>query len=218
MSLRRVDDRERAVCGRCGFVAYRNPVPAAGVVVVEAGKVLLVQRKFEPRAGLWTLPAGFVEYDEHVETCAVREAHEETGLEVALDGLFGAYMAMDDPRVQVVLLLYRAHRTGGEVRAGDDAADAQFFPIDAVPDEARNRAKAVNFGIIYGQGPYGLSRQTGMTVEQARTFIDMYFMRYPGIRNFIDHCIAEARDRGYATTILGRRRPVPQLHATQRAH
>ena len=140
MTLRRVDDRERAVCERCGFVAYRNPAPAAGVMVVEAGKVLLVQRKFEPRAGLWTLPAGFVEYDEHVEACAVRETREETGLEVELDGLFGAYMAMDDPRVQVVLLLYRAHRVGGTLKAGDDAADARFFAIDAVPSDIAFRA------------------------------------------------------------------------------
>lgn len=133
MTPRKLDDRVRAVCERCGFVAYRNPAPAAGVVLVEAGGVLLVQRKFDPRRGMWTLPAGFVEYDEHVEECAVRETREETGLDVALEGLFGAYMAMDDPRVRVVLLLYRARRTGGELRAGDDAADARFFPLYATP-------------------------------------------------------------------------------------
>lgn len=133
MAIHTIDGRARAVCGHCGHVAYRNPVPAAGVVVVEGGRVLMVQRKFEPRAGEWTLPAGFVEYDEHVEECAVRETLEETGLQVELTRLFGAYMAMDDPRVQVVLLLYLATRTGGELRAGDDASDAGFFPIDAPP-------------------------------------------------------------------------------------
>lgn len=140
MALRRVEDRARSVCDRCGYVAYRNPAPAAGVVLVESGQVLLVQRKFEPRQGLWTLPAGFVEYDEHVAECAVRETREETGLEVALEGLFGAYMAMDDPRVRVVLLLYRARRVGGELRAGDDAADARFFPLDAPPRDIAFRA------------------------------------------------------------------------------
>jgi 8-oxo-dGTP diphosphatase len=135
MTLRTMDHRERAVCERCGHVAYRNPVPAAGVVLVEEGQVLMVRRKFEPRAGLWTLPAGFVEYDEHVEMCAVREAFEETGLKVEVTRLFGAYMAMDDPRVQVVLLLYLARRAGGELQPGDDASEAAFFPLNALPAE-----------------------------------------------------------------------------------
>ena len=110
------------------------------MVLVEAGQVLLVQRKFEPRVGMWTLPAGFVEYDEHVAACAVRETKEETNLDVELEGLFGAYMAMDDPRVQVVLLLYRCRRVGGELRAGDDAIDARFFPINGTPKEIAFKA------------------------------------------------------------------------------
>jgi ADP-ribose pyrophosphatase YjhB (NUDIX family) len=135
LTPRRVDDRVRAICDGCGFVAYQNPAPAAGIVLVEGGAVLLVQRKFEPRVGMWTLPAGFVEYDEHVEGCAIRETKEETNLVVELDGLFGAYMAMDDPRVRVVLLLYRARRVGGELRAGDDAIDARFFPLANTPKD-----------------------------------------------------------------------------------
>jgi ADP-ribose pyrophosphatase YjhB (NUDIX family) len=140
MELREIDGHTRAVCPRCGHVAYRNPVPAAGVVLVEDGRVLMVQRKFEPRAGKWTLPAGFVEYDEHVEACAVRETKEETGLEVELTRLFGAYMAMDDPRVQVVLLLYLAKQTGGKLVAGDDASDARFFPLDQTPPDIAFKA------------------------------------------------------------------------------
>lgn len=129
MSPQERDGRIRPVCERCGFVAYRNPAPAAGVIVVEDGAVLMVRRKFDPRKGLWTLPAGFVEYDEHIMECAVRETKEETGLDVRLDRIFGAYMAMDDPRVHVVLVLYTATRVGGSVRAGDDASDARFFPL-----------------------------------------------------------------------------------------
>jgi ADP-ribose pyrophosphatase YjhB (NUDIX family) len=140
LSVRRLDDRERPVCGRCGFVAYRNPAPAAGVVVVEEGAVLLVQRKFEPRRGMWTMPAGFVEYDENVTECAIRETREEAGIDVRIDRLFGAYMAMDDPRTRVVLLLYRATRIGGELRPGDDAMDARFFPLRAVPVKVAFRA------------------------------------------------------------------------------
>jgi len=95
---------------------------------------------------------------------------------------------------------------------------AQVFGVDAaeVTAEQRSRAKAVNFGIIYGQSAFGLSRTTGMSVPEAQNFIDMYFRRYPGIRLFIDECIEEAKQTGFATTILGRRRPVPELQSRNR--
>jgi 8-oxo-dGTP diphosphatase len=115
-------------------VFYQNPAPAVGVIVLEGDHVLLVQRKYEPRKGGWTLPAGFVEYGELLEECAVRELKEETNLDVELTGVFNAYSAMDDPRVKVVLVLYLGKRVGGELAAGDDACDAGFFPIDDLPD------------------------------------------------------------------------------------
>ena len=134
LDVRRLDHRDRLVCSRCEYVFYQNPAPAVGVIVIEDEKVLLVQRKFEPRKGGWTLPAGFVEYDEHVEHCAVRELKEETNLDVELTGMFNAYSAMDDPRVRVVLLLYTGRRVGGELDAGDDAIDAGFFSLDELPE------------------------------------------------------------------------------------
>ncbi len=82
-----------------------------------------------------------------------------------------------------------------------------------VTPEQRSQAKAVNFGIIYGQSAYGLSRSTGMTVGEAQWFIDLYFVRYPGIRLFIDECIEKAGRSGFASTILGRRRPIPELQS-----
>ena len=88
-------------------------------------------------------------------------------------------------------------------------------PEDIDPDQ-RSRAKAVNFGIIYGQTPFGLARTTGMPVGQAKAFIDTYFMRYPGIRLFIDKCIDDAKSKGYAQTILGRRRQIPELRSRNR--
>ena len=140
--LRTIDQHERAVCKRCGHITYRNPVPAAGIILIEDKDILMVRRKFEPRAGLWTLPAGFLEYDEHIEACAVREAEEETGLRVEVTRLFGAYMANDDPRVQVVLLLYLARRIGGTLTPGDDASEAVFFPLDATPEDIAFKAHA----------------------------------------------------------------------------
>ena len=134
LEVQLLDGRKRPVCSECDYVFYQNPAPAVGVIVIENGRVLLVQRKFEPRKGGWTLPAGFVEYDEHVEDCAVRELKEETNLDVELTGLFGAYSAMDDPRVRVVLLLYTGKRIGGDLKAGDDACEARFFAIDELPE------------------------------------------------------------------------------------
>ena len=140
LTVRHHEGRDRMVCGECGFVFYRNPAPAAGVILIDRRELLWVQRKFEPRKGGWTLPAGFVEYGEHVEECAVRETKEETGLDVELIRMFDAYMANDDPRVQVVLLLYLARRVGGELVPGDDAVDARFFPIDEPPEDIAFRA------------------------------------------------------------------------------
>ncbi len=133
LERRPAEGRRRLVCTACGFVFYENPAPAAGVIVLDGANLLWVQRRFDPRKGLWTLPAGFVEWDEHVEACAVRETKEETGLDVEIDRLFGAYMALDDPRTRVVLLLYAARVTGGRLEPGDDAVDARFFPLADPP-------------------------------------------------------------------------------------
>jgi 8-oxo-dGTP diphosphatase len=125
--------RLRPTCPACGFVHYRNPVPAAGVILEARGRVLLVRRKYDPRAGDWCLPAGFMEYGETPEHCAVRELFEETGIRARLTGLFGVYAGFDDPRVRAVLILYTAERTGGRLQAGDDAIEARFAPLSRLP-------------------------------------------------------------------------------------
>jgi len=91
------------------------------------------------------------------------------------------------------------------------AAQVNNVSLDDVTPAQRSAAKAVNFGIIYGQTPFGLSRSLGIPQSEAKAFIDRYFKRYPGIRLFIDRCVEEARKTGFAETILGRRRPIPEL-------
>ncbi|MGQ9853715.1 MAG: NUDIX domain-containing protein [Candidatus Oleimicrobiaceae bacterium] len=124
-----LEGRERLTCRACGFVHYENPAPAVGVVVVNDSGVLLVKRKYAPRQGLWSLPAGFMEIDETPAETAVREAREETGLEVRVGPLLGVYAGDDDPRVRVVLIVYKAEIVGGSLMAGDDAEEARFFPL-----------------------------------------------------------------------------------------
>ena len=75
----------------------------------------------------------------------------------------------------------------------------------------RSRCKAVNFGIIYGQGPFGLSRSIGISHADAKKFIEDYFKRYSSIRSFFDECIEKAKQTGYAETIMGRRREITNL-------
>lgn len=133
LQTRHTDGRDRLVCGGCGFIFYQNPVPAVAVILLQRNAILLVKRKYEPRAGAWSLPAGFIEMGEGPELCAIREVKEETNCDITLDGLFGVYPGMDDPRTHVILVVYRGIITGGEVRPGDDAVEAKFFDFQRVP-------------------------------------------------------------------------------------
>jgi len=129
------DDHQRRICTQCGRIDYRQPKLGAGVVVVNDGRLLMTRRSIEPYLGLWCLPAGFVEEDEGTAECAVREAQEETGYEVEIDRVFGVYDYADDPRGRGTLVLYEARLEGGEGRAGDDAAELAWMPIESI-DEA----------------------------------------------------------------------------------
>lgn len=129
-----VDHKKRKACPVCEFVYYHNPVPAAGVVIEKEGRILLVKRKYEPYKGDWCLPAGFMEYDESPEQCAIRETKEELNVDVKLDGLYGVYSGKDDPRTHAVLVMYWAKVIGGKLKPGDDAEEIKFFAKDKVPD------------------------------------------------------------------------------------
>lgn len=83
--------------------------------------------------------------------------------------------------------------------------------LNEVTPEMRSQAKAVNFGILYGQGPYGLSKQTGLSMKEAALFIETYFKRYPGVSRYIESAKELARQKGYSTTLLGRKRPIAEI-------
>ena len=94
------------------------------------------------------------------------------------------------------------------------ASQIYSVPLEAVTSDMRRKAKAVNFGIVYGLTPFGLSKGIGVSVEEARKFIDAYFERYGRVKHYIDSVIAGARERGYVLTKLNRRRNIPTIHST----
>ena len=124
-------------CPKCGAAvkAYSNPFPTVDALIYEPDKgIVLIDRKFEPFG--WALPGGFVDYGETVEAAAVREAFEETGLRVTLQGLLGVYSDPSrDPRVHTITTVFEARAENySTLTGGDDAKDARFFPLDRLPD------------------------------------------------------------------------------------
>src|SRR5689334_17713361 len=112
LERRFAEGREREVCPACGFVFYRNPVPAVGVVVALDEQVVLTRRRYEPRAGYWALPAGYMELGETAEEAAIRECHEETGLLVQIDHLIGVY-SFGEGEGSGLVIIYAATAVGG---------------------------------------------------------------------------------------------------------
>ena len=94
------------------------------------------------------------------------------------------------------------------------AAEVLGKPAETLTRDERNRAKAVNFGIIYGISSFGLSEQLGISREEAQVYIDTYLARFPHVNEFIARTIASAKELGYVTTLFGRRRPIPELRAS----
>ena len=88
------------------------------------------------------------------------------------------------------------------------------MPFDEVTDLQRRNAKAVNFGIVYGISSFGLSQGLSITRKEAEGYIKRYFETYPGIKAFLDKVVSEAKEKGYVTTLSGRRRPVPELKSS----
>ncbi|MBN2282839.1 MAG: NUDIX hydrolase [Deltaproteobacteria bacterium] len=121
---------ERLVCSRCSFVFYIDPKIAACTIMEVDGKILLVKRAISPSAGKWVLPGGFVDAGEEVGEAAVREACEETGLDVAIRSLVGVYSYSGE---SVVIVVYIADITGGTAEARDETLEVKFFAPSEIP-------------------------------------------------------------------------------------
>lgn len=124
------DDRERLTCPDCGFIAYENPKLVVGSVVAEDGRVLLCRRAIEPRAGFWTLPAGYLEMHETVAEGARREAWEEARARIALDGVLAVYSIARLGQVQVI---FRARLEEPGFAAGPESLEVRQFAWTEIP-------------------------------------------------------------------------------------
>ena len=112
-----------------------------------------------------------------------------------------------DPNMQ------EAFKTGYDIHAHTAMKIFHLSSVDEVTSLQRRRAKAVNFGIVYGISDYGLSKNLDISRKQAKEFIDEYFEQYPGIQAYMDRAVKDAREKGYAETIMHRRRYLPDIHA-----
>jgi len=126
--------RMRRVCPACGFIFFRDPKVAVGVLVEDGERVLLVRRAVIPQLGWWALPAGYMEFDEEPQEAARREAEEETGLQVELTGLLDVF-PITSPNGRGVLIVYWARPAGGDLHAGDDVSDARWFAPEELPED-----------------------------------------------------------------------------------
>ncbi|MEM8727719.1 MAG: DNA polymerase I [Chlamydiota bacterium] len=130
------------------------------------------------------------------------------------------YLSADYSQIELRLLAHLSQdpKLIGAFNKGEDihastAATVFDVPIEAVTEQMRAGAKAVNFGIIYGQQAYSLSQELGIEMKEASDFIRKYFNRYPGVRDFIENSKEKVRKTGVATTMFGRKRPIPEINS-----
>lgn len=124
------DNRERLICGDCGWIHYTNPKVIVGSVVSWEDRILLCKRAIEPRVGYWTMPAGFMEDGETAEEGAAREAVEEANAQIEVDSLLAVYSV---PRISQVHLIYRARLTDPDVSPGPESTDVRLVTWDEIP-------------------------------------------------------------------------------------
>jgi 8-oxo-dGTP diphosphatase len=124
-------DPDRLVCGSCAFVFYLDPKVAVGTIIATAdSRLVLVRRAIEPGYGLWVFPGGFVDRGEELPKAAMREAREESGLEVRLDRLVNIYSY---PEAAVIIVVYAATAMSGELCADEECLEARLFTPAELP-------------------------------------------------------------------------------------
>ena len=132
--LLKAGEPPRLVCTKCGFILYLDPKVAVGTIITAGSggdnRIVLVRRAIEPGYGLWVFPGGYVDRGEEITAAARREAREEAGLEIRLDGLVNIYSYPGRP---LIIIVYSATRIGGELCTDEECLEARLFPPEEIP-------------------------------------------------------------------------------------
>ena len=168
--IKEEDGIPRDHCDKCDTYFYDNPLPVAANIVMKDRKILLVKRKKPPFAGLWCLPMGFAESGESIETVALRELSEETGITGKIINLVHVESGRSDTYGDLLHLSFESEWTSGELMAGDDASALNFFPFDNLPDMAfRSNINAIKKYISVKQDYWAIldsfQRSAGMDTK-----------------------------------------------------
>jgi ADP-ribose pyrophosphatase YjhB (NUDIX family) len=135
--------RRRPACPLCDWVFFPDPKVAVAVLIKKNDQVLLVQRKYDPKKGHWSLPSGFVDAGEDPKQTAIRETREETGLEITEIRLLDVVFSQEHPRGASIIIVYLADVENGVLNAGDDAVQAAYFKLNSLPPLAFTSAKQI---------------------------------------------------------------------------
>ncbi|MDP8203880.1 MAG: NUDIX hydrolase [Candidatus Tenebribacter mawsonii] len=127
----------RPKCTNCDWIFYKNPIPASACVIInDKNEIVIIKRKFEPNAGGWALPSGYVEIDQTPAECAIDEMKEETGLQGEVIVQLGYDTEFSPIYEKVISFGFLMKITGGELLAGDDAAEAHYVGFNNLPEIA----------------------------------------------------------------------------------
>jgi ADP-ribose pyrophosphatase YjhB (NUDIX family) len=129
LNLQEIDSHPRPACPSCGFIQFRNPFPTIAVYIVDQERILLGQRTGEPGAGLWATPSGYIEYNEDFISAAVREAREETGLEVQIQSILHVESAFLAPQYHFLTIYLLARVISGNLTCTEEHSALSWFPL-----------------------------------------------------------------------------------------